>query len=138
VGSSVRVVLVRQLRPDGLPKAIAYVGIGEPWFTTVGEVDFTSVLGSNLLEFLVDVLDDELGSVLDTKVGNESDGEFTLDRAWDDGLGSWGGCWSVLDQMHRLRQLTESTLDTVKRKTWVPCVVRFRYSGRLWTNSFDP
>jgi hypothetical protein len=52
----------------------------------VGEVDFTSVLGSDLLEFLIDVLDDKLGSVFDTKVGDESDGEFTLDRAWDDGL----------------------------------------------------
>jgi hypothetical protein len=119
-------------------RLLTYVGISEPWFTTVSEVDFTSVLGSDLLEFLIDVLDDELGSVLDTKVGHESDGEFTLDRAWDDGLGSRGGCWSVLDQMHRLSQLTESTLNTVKRKTWVPCGVSFRYSGRLWTNSFDP
>jgi len=52
----------------------------------VSEVDFTSVLGADLLEFLIDVLDDKLGSVLDTKVGDESDGEFTLDRAWDDSL----------------------------------------------------
>ena len=52
----------------------------------MSEVDFTSVLGSDLLELFIDVLDDKLGSVLDTKVGDESDGEFTLDRAWDDGL----------------------------------------------------
>ena len=52
----------------------------------MSEVDFTSVLGSDLLEFLIDVLDNKLGSILDTKVGNESDGEFSLDRAWDDGL----------------------------------------------------
>ena len=64
----------------------AYVGVSEPWFTTVGEVNFTSVLGSDLLEFLIDVLDNKLGSVLDTKVGNESDREFTLDRAWNDSL----------------------------------------------------
>jgi hypothetical protein len=86
VGGSVRVVLVHQLRPDDPWEATAYVGVREPWFTTVSEVDFTSVLGSDLLEFLIDVLDDKLGSVLDTKVGNESDREFTLDRAWDDGL----------------------------------------------------
>jgi hypothetical protein len=65
-----------------------YVGISEPWLTTVSKVDFTSVFGSDLLEFLIDVLDDELGSVLDTEIGDESDGEFTLDRAWDDCLGS--------------------------------------------------
>jgi len=52
----------------------------------VSEVDFTSVLGSDLLEFLIDILDDKLGGVLDTKVGDKSDGEFTLDRAWDDSL----------------------------------------------------
>lgn len=52
----------------------------------MSEIDFTSVLGSDLLEFLVDVLDDKLGSVLDTEVGDKSDGEFTLDRAWDDSL----------------------------------------------------
>jgi hypothetical protein len=86
VGSSVRVVLVRQLRLDDLGETIAYVGVSEPWFTTVSEVDFTSVLGSNLLELLIDVLDDKLGSVLDTEVGDQSDGEFTLDRAWDNGL----------------------------------------------------
>jgi len=52
----------------------------------VSKVDFTSVLGSDLLEFLIDVLDNKLCSVLDTKVRDESDGEFTLDRAWDDSL----------------------------------------------------
>jgi hypothetical protein len=86
VSGSVRVVLVHQLRLNDLGETIAYVGVSEPWFTTVSEVDFASVLGSDLLEFLIHVLDDKLGSVLDTKVGNESDGEFTLDRAWDDGL----------------------------------------------------
>jgi hypothetical protein len=67
-------------------EAAAYVGVSEPWFSTVGEVNFTSILRSDLLEFLIDILDDKLGSILDTKVGNESDGEFTLDRAWDNGL----------------------------------------------------
>jgi hypothetical protein len=85
VGGSVRVVLLISF-VSMTCRLGAYVGVREPWFTTMGEVDFTSVLGSDLLEFLIDVLDDKLGSVLDTKVGNESDGEFTLDRAWDDGL----------------------------------------------------
>lgn len=57
----------------------------------MSEVDFTSVLGSDLLEFFINVLDDKLGSVLDTKVGDQSDGEFTLDRARNDSLGSRSG-----------------------------------------------
>lgn len=53
----------------------------------MSEVDFTSVLGANLLELLIDVFDHQFGGVLDAEIGDESDGEFTLDRAWDDGLG---------------------------------------------------
>lgn len=55
------------------------------------KVDLTSVLGTDLLELLVDVLDDELGGVLDTEVGDQSDRELALDGAGNDGLGSRGG-----------------------------------------------
>jgi hypothetical protein len=113
VGGSVRVVLVISFVPMTLLDAKAYVGVSEPWLTTVSEVDFTSVLGSNLLELFIDVFDDKLGSVFDTKVGDESDGEFTLDRAWDDGLRSRGGYSSVLHSFGS-SELTESTLDTVE------------------------
>jgi len=58
----------------------------------VSEVDFTSVLGSDLLELVIDVLDDKLGGVLDTKIGDESDRELSLDGTGDDCLGSNGGC----------------------------------------------
>jgi hypothetical protein len=55
------------------------------------KVDLTSVLGTDLLELLVDILDDKLGGVLDTEVGNQSDRELALDGAGNDGLGSRGG-----------------------------------------------
>jgi hypothetical protein len=73
----------------------AHVGVSEPWFTTVSQVDFASVLGSNLFEFLIDVFDDELGGVLDTKVGHQSDRELALYRTWNDSLGSRSGCSQV-------------------------------------------
>jgi len=68
----------------------------------VSEVDFTSVLGSDLLELFIDVLDNKLGGVLDAEIGDESDGELSLDRTWDDCLGSNGGCSSVYALHSRL------------------------------------
>jgi hypothetical protein len=50
------------------------------------EYDFTPVLGSNLLEFLIDVFGDEVSDALDGQVGDETDGEFAFDRAGNDGL----------------------------------------------------
>jgi hypothetical protein len=73
----------------------AYVGVSEPWLSTVSEVGFTSILGSDLLELLVDVLDDELGGVLDAEVGDKSNGELSLDGTWNDSLGSWCGYLSA-------------------------------------------
>lgn len=67
----------------------------------MSEVDFTSVLGSDLLELFIDVFDDKLGGVLDTEIGDESDRELSLDRTWNDCLGSNGGCSSVYE-LHRL------------------------------------
>jgi hypothetical protein len=52
----------------------------------VSEVDLASVLGSDLLELLVDVFDDKLGGILDAEVGDESDRELSLDGTRDDCL----------------------------------------------------
>ena len=62
-----------------------------PWLTTVRQDDFQLVLRAELLELGLDIRNDEIGRVLDGEVGNQSDGEFTLDGARDDSLRSWCG-----------------------------------------------
>ena len=62
-----------------------------PWLTTVRQDDFQLVLRAELLELGLDVCNDEIGRVLDGEVRYQSDGEFSLDGAGDDGLGSWCG-----------------------------------------------
>lgn len=52
----------------------------------MSQVDLTSVLGPDLLELIIHIFDDKLCGVLDTEVWDQSDGEFALDGAWDDGF----------------------------------------------------
>lgn len=59
-----------------------------PGLASVTEHNLAPVLGPELLELGVEVLDDEVGDALDGEVGYETDGEFALDRAGDDGLGA--------------------------------------------------
>ena len=107
----------------------------DPRLSTVRQDHLALVLRSQLHKFVVDVLDHEVGGVLDAKVGNEADGEFactlsaicasfsaqfTLDRTWNDSLGSNGSCrWSAIAPFHRRFELTEGPLDTVQRQTGV-------------------
>lgn len=65
-----------------------HVGVSNPGLSAVGQSHFAAVFRSDLLELFIDVLDHEIGGLFDGEVGNESDREFALDRAGNDGLGT--------------------------------------------------
>ncbi len=61
------------------------------------------ILGAELGELLVDVVDDETGDILRLHVWHSADGELSSDLGWDDGLGAWLG---------------EGALDAVDGEGW--------------------
>lgn len=52
------------------------VATHDPRLTTVGKVDLHLVLGTELFEFFLDVLDHKLGDTGNSEVGYETDREF--------------------------------------------------------------
>lgn len=83
----------------------------------MGKNNLAAVLGANLLELVVDVLDDELGGVVDAKVWNEADRELALDRGGDDGLGA-GGREGTLDTVERERGVAHTAHKLVVRSSF--------------------
>ena len=57
--------------------------------------NFELVLRVELLEFGLDICDDQVSNALNGQVGDKSNREFSFDRSWDDGLGAWGSCTSA-------------------------------------------